>query len=97
MLTLAAGTMVLVIIVAIAIFLISKAIPALQANHENFFTFENWFPNEAEPRFGIAALAFGTVLSVDHRAARSRCRWRSASRSSSRTTPTGGSPPRSAS
>jgi phosphate transport system permease protein len=59
----AAGTMVLVIIVAIAIFLISQAIPALQANTENFFTFEQWFPNESPPRFGIAALAFGTVLS----------------------------------
>ncbi|MEV4627745.1 phosphate ABC transporter permease subunit PstC [Micromonospora sp. NPDC049523] len=63
-LTLAAGTMVLVIIVAIAIFLVSKAVPALQANHENFFTFKNWAPNEGEPRFGIAALAFGTVLSA---------------------------------
>jgi phosphate transport system permease protein len=59
----AAGAMVLVIIVAIAVFLISKAVPALQANTENFLTFQAWFPNEAEPRFGIAALAFGTVLS----------------------------------
>jgi phosphate transport system permease protein len=59
----AAGAMVLVIIVAIGIFLISQAIPALQANTENFFTFEQWFPNESPPRFGIAALAFGTVLS----------------------------------
>jgi phosphate transport system permease protein len=58
----AAGAMVLVIIVAIAIFLISKAIPALQANTENFLTFKQWFPNEAQPRFGIAALAFGTLL-----------------------------------
>ena len=59
----AAGAMVLVIIVAIAIFLISKAVPALRANTENFFTYEKWFPNEAKPNFGIAALAFGTVLS----------------------------------
>src|SRR3954471_11603819 len=59
----AAGAMVLVIIVAIAIFLISQAIPALQANTENFFTCEQWCPNESPPRFGIAALAFGTVLS----------------------------------
>ena len=58
----AAGAMVLVIIVAIAIFLISKAVPALQANGENFLTFKQWFPNETQPRFGIAALAFGTVL-----------------------------------
>ena len=59
----AAGAMVLVIIVAIAVFLISKAIPALQANTENFLTYQAWFPNETEPKFGIAALAFGTVLS----------------------------------
>jgi phosphate transport system permease protein len=55
--------MVLVIIVAIAIFLISKAVPALRANTENFFTFEGWSPNDAEPKFGIGTLAFGTVLS----------------------------------
>ena len=59
----AAGAMVLVIIVAIAVFLISKATPALRANTENFFTYERWFPNEAQPNFGIASLAFGTVLS----------------------------------
>ncbi|BCJ53757.1 phosphate transport system permease protein [Actinoplanes sp. NBRC 14428] len=59
----AAGAMVLVIIVAIAIFLVSKAVPALSANTENFLTYKAWFPNEAEPRFGIAALAFGTLLS----------------------------------
>jgi len=57
-----AGAMVLVIIVAIAIFLIAKAAPALSVNTENFFTYEKWFPNDAEPHFGIAALAFGTVL-----------------------------------
>ena len=63
-LTVAAGAMVLVIIVAIAIFLISKAVPALRANTENFFTFNGWLPNSTEPKFGIAALAFGTVVSA---------------------------------
>jgi phosphate transport system permease protein len=61
--TLAAGAMVLVIIVAIAIFLVARAVPALRANTVDFFTYDSWFPNEAAPRFGIAALAFGTVLS----------------------------------
>jgi phosphate transport system permease protein len=60
--TLAAGSMVLVIIVAIAIFLIAKAVPALEKNHANFFTTKDWFPNDANPRFGIAALVFGTVV-----------------------------------
>jgi phosphate transport system permease protein len=58
----AAGAMVLVIILAIAIFLISKAVPALDADTANFFTFKQWFPNEVEPKFGIAVLALGTVL-----------------------------------
>ncbi|MGX6603718.1 phosphate ABC transporter permease subunit PstC [Micromonosporaceae bacterium Da 78-11] len=58
----AAGAMVLVIIVAIAVFLISKAAPALSADKANFLTFKQWFPNDANPMFGIAALAFGTVL-----------------------------------
>ncbi|MBM2617318.1 phosphate ABC transporter permease subunit PstC [Actinoplanes sp. LDG1-06] len=61
-LSVAAGAMVLVIIVAIAIFLISKAVPAIRADNENFLTFNQWFPNETEPRFGIAVLAFGTLL-----------------------------------
>jgi phosphate transport system permease protein len=59
----ASGAMVLVIIVAIAVFLISKAVPALQANDANFLTETKWFPNETPAVFGIAALAFGTVLS----------------------------------
>ncbi|GAB3156977.1 hypothetical protein GCM10027290_56220 [Micromonospora sonneratiae] len=62
--TLAAGAAVLVIIVAIAVFLIARAVPALQANTVNFFTFQGWFPNDPEPKFGIGALAFGTVLSA---------------------------------
>jgi phosphate transport system permease protein len=61
-LTTAAGSMVLVIIVAIAIFLIVKAIPSLRANTENFFTFKTWFADSSPPKFGIAAIAFGTVL-----------------------------------
>jgi phosphate transport system permease protein len=60
----ASGAMVLVIIVAIAIFLISKAIPALRADKASFLTEKTWFPNDTAPRFGIASLAFGTVLSA---------------------------------
>jgi phosphate transport system permease protein len=62
--TTSAGLMVLVIIVAIGAFLIAKAVPALQANHANFFTYENWYPNAAKPMFGIAALAIGTLLTA---------------------------------
>jgi phosphate transport system permease protein len=58
----AAGSTVLVIIVAIAIFLIVKAIPALRDNSANFFTFKSWFADSSPPKFGIGAIAFGTVL-----------------------------------
>jgi phosphate transport system permease protein len=61
-LTTGAGMAVLLIIVAIAAFLIAKAIPALQANTANFFTYKQWFPDDSPPKFGIAALAFGTVI-----------------------------------
>ncbi len=60
--TTASGAMVLVIILAIGTFLVTKAIPALSRNTENFFTYTRWFPNDADPKFGIAALAYGTVL-----------------------------------
>ncbi|WP_229401048.1 phosphate ABC transporter permease subunit PstC [Micromonospora okii] len=62
-LTVAAGTAVLVIIAAIAVFLVAKAVPALRANTENFWTYEGWSPNDPAPKFGIGTLAFGTVLS----------------------------------
>ncbi|MEW1840118.1 phosphate ABC transporter permease subunit PstC [Nonomuraea angiospora] len=58
----AAGVLLLAIMAAIAVFLISEAIPALQANKASFFTELTWDPN-GQKVFGIAALAFGTVLS----------------------------------
>jgi phosphate transport system permease protein len=60
-LTLGAGLVVFVLLAAIAIFLIAKAIPALQADKSNFFTTKAWDPNSSEV-FGVAALAFGTLL-----------------------------------
>jgi phosphate transport system permease protein len=57
-----AGSTVLVVIVAIAIFLIVKAIPSLRADTANFFTTQTWFADSSPPKFGIAAIAFGTVL-----------------------------------
>ncbi|MFI7609611.1 phosphate ABC transporter permease subunit PstC [Nonomuraea terrae] len=58
----AAGIILLAIMAAIAVFLISEAIPALRANEANFFTERTWDPNSQQV-FGIAALAFGTVFS----------------------------------
>ncbi len=57
-----AGMFVLVIIVAIGTFLIVKAVPALRANQANFFTYKYWMPDQAKPMFGIAAIAFGTIV-----------------------------------
>ncbi|MET8162164.1 phosphate ABC transporter permease subunit PstC [Sphaerisporangium sp. NPDC005289] len=61
--TTGAGILLLAIMAAIAIFLIVKAVPALQANTANFLTEKNWTPNATQPAFGIAALAFGTMIS----------------------------------
>jgi phosphate transport system permease protein len=56
------GGLLLVIMAAIAVFLIIQAIPALQANTTSFFFTLKWEPDAPQPSFGIAALAFGSVL-----------------------------------
>ena len=53
----------LLILGAIAVFLIVKSIPSLNKDHSNFFTTKSWSPDADPPIFGIAVLAFGTVLS----------------------------------
>ena len=68
-----AGYLLLAILAAIAIFLVLKALPALNKNLANFFTYKQWNPDAtktaanglddvAHPEFGIGALAFGTVF-----------------------------------
>jgi phosphate transport system permease protein len=56
------GALLLVIMAAIAVFLVLQAIPALKANTTGFFTTLKWAPDNIPPSFGIAALAFGSVL-----------------------------------
>ena len=58
----AAATLVLVVIVAIATFLVQKAIPALQANDVSFLREREWLPDQEPSRFGIATLALGTIV-----------------------------------
>jgi phosphate transport system permease protein len=58
------GVLVLVIMAAIGIFLVWKAEPALRADTVNFFTTQDWSPDSTPVAFGIAALAFGTILSA---------------------------------
>ncbi len=60
--TLAAGIFTLGILAAIGVFLLIQAIPALTHDKGNFFTTKTWSP-DGTAVFGIAALAFGTVLS----------------------------------
>jgi len=60
--TLGAGIVVLGILVAIALFLVVQALPALTKDKGNFFSTKTWDP-DGSAVFGIAALAFGTVLS----------------------------------
>jgi phosphate transport system permease protein len=57
------GTFILVVMAAIAAFLLYRTVPALQANTANFFTTKVWFPDNTPAVFGIAALAWGTLLS----------------------------------
>jgi phosphate transport system permease protein len=61
--TLGSGLLILGLIVAIAVFLVWEAIPALRAAGLDFFTEKTWFPDATPAKFGVAALAFGTVLS----------------------------------
>jgi len=62
-LTTGAGLGTLVLVAAIGAFLIAKAIPALQANQANFFTTRDFQPdNPGAARFGIAAIAYGSVV-----------------------------------
>lgn len=62
-LSLSAGLLVLLIILAIAVFLILKAIPAIQQDKVNFFSSKEWNPSSGNARFGILAIAFGTLVS----------------------------------
>lgn len=61
--TSAAGVGVLVVIVAIGLFLLQKAIPAVRADSTSFLTTKLWQPDNQPAVFGIAALVFGTLLS----------------------------------
>lgn len=55
--------LVVALIAAIAGFLLVRALPAFHRAGWRFLTESAWFPDASPPRFGIAALAFGTVVS----------------------------------
>jgi phosphate transport system permease protein len=62
-LTMVAGLLVLVLLGAIAVFLVVKALPALRQDEGNFFTTRTFTNPDTTHFYGIAALLFGTVLS----------------------------------
>lgn len=62
-LVVAAAALTVLLIVGIGLFLVVEAIPALRANSGSFFSTKTWFPNSDPPVFGVAAIAFGTLLS----------------------------------
>ena len=61
-LTRGSGATVLVIMASIAAFLTYRAVVALTENEGNFLTTFTWHPNGDPPVFGIAVLAFGTLV-----------------------------------
>ncbi|GGM15616.1 phosphate transport system permease protein [Nakamurella endophytica] len=58
------GGLLLVVMAAIAVFLIWKALPAFSGNSGNLITTQAWRPQSSPPFFGIAAILFGTVVSA---------------------------------
>lgn len=56
------GVLLLAIMGAIAVFLLLQAVPAILADKSNFFATQVWDPDDSQS-FGIAALAFGSLLS----------------------------------
>ena len=61
-LAVASGVVVFVLLGAIAVFLVVKAIPSLNADTTSFWTTKTWAPTQGTAAFGIAALLFGTIL-----------------------------------
>jgi phosphate transport system permease protein len=61
--TQAAALLIVGLILAIGAFLLVRAVPAFRDAGWHFFTEREWFPDATPSKFGIAALAFGTVVS----------------------------------
>lgn len=59
---LGAAIFVLLILLAIALFLLQRALPALRRDSSNFFTTTAWYPDNEPSTFGIAALVYGTLM-----------------------------------
>jgi phosphate transport system permease protein len=58
-----AAVIIFLLIVAIGVFLLLRALPAVREAGAGFLTEREWFPDATPSRFGIGALAFGTLVS----------------------------------
>jgi len=56
------ATLVLIILAAIALFLLKEAIPAINKDTVNWITYKGWAPDDIPSKWGIAALLYGTVM-----------------------------------
>lgn len=61
-LTIGSAAFLLTLLVAIALFLLQRALPAINQDSTNFFTTRTWTPDDQPPVFGIAALTYGTLV-----------------------------------
>jgi len=57
------SVLVLALLVVMMVFLVGQAWPAFRQAGGSFFTERQWFPDAPKPRFGIAALVWGTLVS----------------------------------
>ncbi len=58
----ASGLVVVALVTLVGLFLVMQAVPSLLNNNANFLTSTEWVPSGSEPRFGIAALLWATVV-----------------------------------
>ncbi len=56
------GLLVVAIVTLVGVFLLVQAVPSLMNNDANFLLSREWSPSGANPRFGIADLAWGTLV-----------------------------------
>jgi phosphate transport system permease protein len=59
---LSAAAFILVILFAITVFLVQRAIPAIAADSTSFIKTKEWYPDDVPPVFGIASLVYGTLM-----------------------------------
>ena len=57
------SVVVLVLLLVMMLFLFGRAWPALRIAKLHFLTEKLWFPDAPKPRFGVAALVWGTIMS----------------------------------